>query len=49
MERMEKISNEGQTDEQAKSEYTNIVKKGLDELYDGYKNKNDKLIGETIK
>ena len=41
-----KISNEGLTDEQAKSEYTNIIKKGLNELYDGYKNKNDKLIDE---
>lgn len=44
-----KISNEGLTDEQAKSEYTNIIKKGLNELYDGYKNKNDKLIDETMK
>ena len=44
-----KITNEGLTQDQAKSEYTNIVKKGIDELYDGYKNKNDKLIEETDK
>ena len=44
-----KISNEGLTDDQAKSEYTDIIRKGLDELYDGYKNKNDKLIDETKK
>lgn len=44
-----KISEEGITSEQAKSEYTDIVKKGLDELYNGYKSKNDTLIKETEK
>ena len=43
-----KISNEVRLMNRFKSEYTNI-KKGLDETYDGYKNKNDKLIGETTK
>ncbi len=44
-----KISEEGITQEQAKSEYTDIVKSGLNELYDGYKTKNDKLIQQTEK
>lgn len=44
-----KITEEGITQEQAKSEYTNIIKKGLVEVYDGYKNKNDKLTDQTEK